>query len=476
MPNGDRLNKSRSMGETLPVESTQEISMLIKSVVLAAGQGTRMRSTLPKVLHPLLGRPLAWYALEAGRQATGSQPVMVVGYQGDEVHKILGDAAQYVIQEPQLGTGHAVLQTRPLLQGKSDLVLVTYADMPLLTGDRLAQMVEAQKSHSGPITLLTVIRSDPRGFGRILRNSKGGVEAIVEEAQATLEQLKVNELNVSVFCFSASWLWENIDRIPVSPKGEYYLTDLIGMAVTDGLPVQAITTEDEEETIGINNRVHLAEAGEILRKRINRKWMLDGVTLINPDSTYIEPGVTIGRDTIVWPNTYLKGITSIGENCELGPDTIVENSQVGSGCKILASVLESAVVEDDVEIGPFSHLRKGAHLSRGVHMGNFGEVKNSYVGAGTKMGHFSYLGDATVGENVNIGAGAITCNFDGEKKNPTIIGDGAFIGSDTMLVAPVEIGEGARTGAGAVVTKDVPPNTIAVGAPARAIQKWEKRD
>jgi bifunctional UDP-N-acetylglucosamine pyrophosphorylase/glucosamine-1-phosphate N-acetyltransferase len=220
--------------------------------------------------------------------------------------------------------------------------------------------------------------------------------------------------------------------------------------------------------------VHLAEAGTLLRQRINRQWMLAGVTFVDPSSVYIEPGVTIGRDTVIWPNTYLQGDTVIGEDCSLGPNTIVRDTRIGNGCSVLSSVLEKAILEDDVEIGPFGHLRKGAHLAQGVHMGNFGEVKNSYLGPGTKMGHFSYLGDATVGRKVNIGAGTITCNFDGQKKYPTEIGDGSFIGSDTMLVAPLKLGEGAHTGAGAVVTKDVPAHSLAVGMPARTIRKLEK--
>jgi bifunctional UDP-N-acetylglucosamine pyrophosphorylase/glucosamine-1-phosphate N-acetyltransferase len=447
--------------------------MTIRSIVLAAGHGTRMRSSLPKVLHPLLGRPLAHYALEAARQATGAQPVMIVGHAAEAVRRCIGDAALYVVQEPQLGTGHAVGSAKSALQGQSDMILVTYADMPLLTAGTLQRLVEAQENQPGPLTMLTVDAEDPRGFGRVVRDRQGQVAAIVEEAQATPEQLALRELNPGVYCFNAGWLWENIEKIPLSPKGEYYLTDMIGIAVSQGLPVQAIELEDQQETIGVNTRIHLAEAEAALRLRINQAWMLAGVTMIDPSSTYIEPGVTIGQDTVLWPDTYLRGQTIVGENCTIGPNAILENTRVGNGCRILASVLEGAVLEDRVEIGPFGHLRKGAHLAEGVHLGNFGEVKNAYLGPGTKMGHFSYLGDATIGPNVNIGAGTITCNYDGAKKYPTEIGEGAFIGSDTMFVAPVKIGEGARTGAGAVVTKNVPPHTLAVGVPARAIRKLE---
>jgi bifunctional UDP-N-acetylglucosamine pyrophosphorylase/glucosamine-1-phosphate N-acetyltransferase len=450
-----------------------EDTMDIAAVILAAGQGTRMKSSLSKVLHPLLGQPMVWYAIQAAQQVTGGRPTVVGGYGADEVRRVVGDQAEFVLQEPQLGTGHAVMQADSALRGKSDLVLVTYADMPLLKVETLQCLVQAQQTHAGPITMLTVLAEDPRGFGRLVRNEQGQVMEIVEEAQATPQQLAIRELNVGVYCFAADWLWKALPRIPLSKKGEYYLTDAVGLAVADGLSVQALRADDPGEVIGINSRVHLAEAEALLRQRINRQWMLSGVTMIDPAATYIEPGVTIGRDTVLWPGTYLQGDTSVGEECVIGPNAIVQGTRVGNRCTILASVLEQAVLEDDVEIGPFGHLRKGAHLAQGVHMGNFGEVKNSYLGPGSKMGHFSYLGDATLGEDVNIGAGTITCNYDGVHKNPTEIGAGAFIGSDTMLVAPVKVGEGAKTGAGAVVTKNVPPKTLAVGIPARAIRKLE---
>ena len=448
--------------------------MKIASVILAAGQGTRMRSALPKVLHPLLGRPMIHYALDTAVHVAGSRPVVVVGYGAQAIRQAVGDSALFAVQEPQLGTGHAVLQAEPLLRGTADLVLVTYADMPLLTEATLTCLVEAQQSNQGPVTMLSGFSHAPRGFGRVVRDAQGQVQAVVEEAQATPEQLTIRELNVGVYCFAAEWLWAALTRIPLSPKGEYYLTDLVGLAVADGLPVQALAAQDAGETIGINTRVHLAEAEALLRQRINISWMLAGVTMVDPARTYIEPGIKIGQDTVVWPDTYLQGATTVGEGCAIGPNTIVRSTQIGNGCTILASVLEGAVVENEVEIGPFCHLRTGAHLANGVHMGNFGEVKNSYLGPGVKMGHVSYLGDATLGPDVNVGAGTITCNFDGQKKYPTEIGADVFLGSDTMLVAPIKLGEGSRTGAGSVVTKNVPPHTLVVGVPARAIRKMEK--
>lgn len=450
--------------------------MKTTAVILAAGLGTRMNSKLPKVLHPLAGKPMIFYSLEVLRAATGEQPVLVVGHGAELVRSVVGEAARYVLQEPQSGTGHAVQQAEPILQDGTELVLVATADMPLLTENSVRQLIQAQAQHLGPLSMLTVVSPDPRGFGRIVRDAQGRVQAIVEERDATPDQLQINELNTGLYCFRADWLWQALRRVKLSPRGEYYLTDLVAIAVVDGLPVQAFKILDSTEGIGINNRLHLAEVEATLRRRINEKWMLAGVTLVDPAATYIEAGVQIGADTVIWPDTYLQGTTVIGEGCHIGPHTLLRDARVGDDCKIFSSVVESAVLEEGVDVGPFAHLRKGAHLAKGVHMGNFGEVKNSYLGPGTKMGHFSYLGDATIGPDVNIGAGTITCNYDGERKSPTEIGAGAFIGSDTMLVAPVKIGAGARTGAGAVVTRDVPDQTLAVGMPARAIKKLEKRD
>ncbi len=447
--------------------------MDITAVVLAAGQGTRMNSVLPKVMHPVCGVPMITHALDAAKSASTKKPVVVIGHGADAVRDYLDGTAKCVTQDPQLGTGHAVQQAEQLLSGKTDLVLVTYGDMPLLRPETLKSLVGMQKKNPGPMSMLTVNAVDPRGFGRVVRGTDGSVKAIVEEAAATKRQLSINELNVGAYCFSSNWLWEALRRIKVSKKGEYYLTDTVELAVKSGLVVEALVGDDPVEMIGINTRQHLAEAEEAMRFRINRKHMLAGVTIINPTATYIEQTVKIGRDTIIWPNTFLRGNTVIGEGCIIGPNTIADNSAIGDFCEILAAVMEGALIEDNVGIGPFARLRKGAHLCKGVHMGNFGEVKDSTLGPGTKMGHFSYIGNATIAENVNIGAGTVTCNYDGVHKNPTEIGEGAFIGSDTMLVAPVKIGARARTGAGAVVTRDVDPDTLVVGVPAHLIKKSE---
>jgi bifunctional UDP-N-acetylglucosamine pyrophosphorylase/glucosamine-1-phosphate N-acetyltransferase len=331
----------------------------------------------------------------------------------------------------------------------------------------MQQLVKVSERSEAPVVMLTVEEDDPRGFGRIVRDEEGYVRTIVEEADCTPEQKAIRELNVGLYVFNAEWLWLNLDKIPVSAKGEYYLTDLIGIAGAQGDIVRAELFEDRVEAMGINTRVHLAGVEAALREKINRRWMEAGVTMIDPATTYIDLDVSIGPDTVIYPNTYLLGKTVIGENCLIGPNSYIQDTRIGHGCVVRFSVVEQAVLEEDVDVGPFAHLRKGAHLAREVHMGNFGEVKNSYLGPGTKMGHFSYIGDTVTGENVNIGAGTITCNYDGAKKHPTNIGDNTFIGSDTLLVAPVNVGKNAKTGAGSVVTRDIPDDALAYGVPAR---------
>ena len=448
--------------------------MKVTAVLLAAGQGTRMKSNLPKVLHPLTGKPMLWHTLQALGQVTNDKPVVIVGQGADQVRGFVGESAICVTQESQLGTGHAAMQAESTLKGKADYVIVTYADMPLLRAEAFQKLVETQRRNRGPISMLTVIADDPRGFGRIVRKEDGTVAAIVEEFVATPAQKAIKELNVGAYCFSADWLWDALHRIKLSPKGEYYLTDTIELAVRDGFPVQALVHDSLQECIGINTRVHLAEAEAVMRRRINRDLMLAGVSMIDPASAYIDTGVTIGRDTVIMPNTYLQGNTIIGEGCQIGPNAHVRNSQIGNHCQVFMSVMESAVLEDNVDMGPFARLRKGAHLMDHVHMGNFGEVKDSTLGPGVKMGHFSYIGNTTIGANTNVGAGTITCNYDGERKHSTEIGEDVFIGSDSMLVAPLKIGDRSRTGAGAVVTKDVPDDTLVVGMPARAIRKLNR--
>lgn len=450
--------------------------MKCEAVLLAAGLGTRMKSRLPKVLHPLAGVPMVDWSIEACSQATKKKPYLVVGPESEELQRQAGGKCIFIEQTERLGTGHAVMQVREALEGKADLILVAHADLPLLRWDTFERLISRQSENSGPLTILTADVQESRGFGRIKRGASGKIHGIIEELHATPQERAIRELNVGAYVFRADWLWENLPKLPLSPKGEYYLTDMVSLAVKQDQTVESVSVTSLDEVIGINTREHLAEAELAIRMRINRRWMEEGVTIIDPATTYIGLDVQIGQDTVVLPNTHLEGVTSIGEDCRIGPNSIIRGSVVGNGSRIEASVIEGATLEEEVEIGPFAHLREGAHLCRGVHMGNFGEVKNSRLEAGVKLGHFSYIGDAHIGENTNIGAGTITCNYDGEKKQHTEIGADVFIGSDTMLVAPLKIGRGARTGAGSVVTKDVPDWSLAAGVPARVIRKLDNHD
>lgn len=449
--------------------------MRVATVVLAAGYGTRMKSDLPKMMHPVMGRPMIQWAVNTAQSVSQLPPVVVVGHKRELIQQLLGEQVQYALQPEMLGTGHAVMQATALLRGQADAVLVTYGDMPLLRSETLQKLLDLfRHAHDNggiapAIAMLTITRDDAQGFGRIIRNGQGDIQGIIEEADCTPEQKLIRELNPGIYCFDGAWLWQNLDKIPISAKGEYYLTDMVGIAVSQGRRVVTMSAP-LEDVDGINTRVHLANATAVMRRRILEKHMLAGVTIVDPAATYIEDTVIIDTDTTILPGSYLQGTTVIGKHCLVGPAAQLVDCQIGNGCRVIYSVLEQARMDDHSEIGPFGHLRKGAHLGEGVHLGNFGEVKNSYLGPGTKMGHFSYLGDTHIEGGANIGAGTITCNYDGVKKSKTEIGQGAFIGSDTLLVAPVKVGAGAITGAGAVVTKDVPPGALVYGVPARESQ------
>lgn len=443
------------------------------AAILAAGKGTRMKSQTPKVLHRICGMEMVSLVID-NASATNLSPVAVVVPQDSRlIRETLGSKVIYAEQSEPLGSGHALLQARTALRD-ADNIVVVYGDMPLIHPETISEMVRLHDDKEACITLLTSTLAKPDGFGRVLRSSSGSITRIVEESEADESTLAIAEVNCGVYCFRATWLWENLASLPPSPRGEIFLTDLIDRAVQQGLSVESVLSHDADETIGINNRVQLAEAEAVLRQRIRVRLMLNGVTMPDPASVYIGASVELGEDTTVLPNTHIIGRSRIGANCEIGPNSIVEDSTIGNSCKIKASFIEGSTLGEGVDVGPFSHIRPGTHLESDVHIGNFAEVKNSHLGPGTKSGHFSYIGDAQLGANVNIGAGTVTCNFDGDDKNQTTIGDDAFIGSDTMLVAPIDIGARASTGAGSVVTKDVPPDMVAIGMPARTLPKKKK--
>jgi len=451
----------------------QEADLL--AVVLAAGMGTRMRSTLPKVLHPVAGAPLISHVLDAALGAGVSRILVVVGHQGDRVRAALGESVPSVLQEPQLGTGHAVQQAMKALNPVPSRILVLCGDTPLLTSRTIAAVLEA----SGPaaVTLLSAHVSNPNGYGRVVRGADGRVLAIVEEVEAGDDVRATTEINSGLYCFDGLWLAASLPNLRRSPKGEYYLTDLVGLAVAQGREVRAVVAEDPTEVLGVNDRAQLADADRILRERFCRRLMARGVSIVDPAATYIGKDVRVGADTVIHPGTHLQGRTIVGERCEVGPNSIIVDSTIGDDCTVLASVLEQCRVADRVSIGPFSHLRPGATIATRAKIGNYAEVKNSAVGEGVQMHHFSYVGDAEVGSGTNIGAGTITCNFNKRgEKHRTRVGKGVFLGSDTLLIAPVSVGDEASTAAGAVVTRDVPPGKLAIGIPARIMGGGEQKE
>jgi len=429
-----------------------------------------MRSRQHKVLHELAGKPLIQRVLDLLGGAGATKVVVVLGHQADQVRKVLRESVETVVQEPQLGTGHAVQVAAESLQRlQAERLLVHYGDEALVRPKSLQRLISTSIGPRAPIALLIARVRDPYGYGRVIRLADGSVGQMVEEFDATPEQRAVDEIWSGTMLVYTPWLWSNLARLPLSAKGEYYLPDLVNLARGEGLTVQATLTQDEEEVLGVNDRLQLAEANAVLRRRTLEELLRSGVTIVDPDTTYVEPEVTIEPDTVIQPGCHLRGATRIARDCEIGPNAYVVDSEIGAGSRVWFSVLECAMVGERVQIGPFSHLRPGAVIDDDVTLGNYAEVKNSHVGAGTQIHHFSYVGDADIGRHVNVGAGTVTVNFSSETraKSRTTVDDDAALGSDTMLVAPVHVGEGALTAAGAVVTHDIPAGEVWVGAPAR---------
>ena len=443
-------------------------------VVLAAGKGTRMVSSTPKVLHRICGKAMVQFPVDLASDAGLRQKVIVVPQESQLIRETLGASVEYAEKTEPLGSGHALLQAEPSLRNVENL-LVHHADVPLTRVKTIEEMVRHHQASGASITLLTADLPEPNSLGRVVRSNSGSIVAVVEQGEADDETLTVNEINGGIYCFGTSWLWENLKTLSPSHRGEVFLTDLIALAAGQGQRVESVKSADNTEILGVNTRIELARAEAVMLDRIRERWMLSGVTMPDAGSVYLSAAAQIGQDSVLLPNTHITGDSRIGRNCQIGPNSIVSDSQVGDGCRVTASVVEESILEESVSVGPFSHIRAGSRLERDVHIGNFAEVKNSRIGRGTKSGHFSYVGDAELGRRVNIGAGTVTCNYDGSQKNQTRIGDDAFIGSDTMLVAPINIGARSSTGAGSVVTKDVPSDSTAVGAPARVTHKKERR-
>lgn len=450
--------------------------MSLAIVILAAGEGTRMKSSLPKVLHPVCGEPMISLVLKSAKGLNPDKVIAVVGHKADTVAEVL-DGIEFAIQDKQLGTGHAVSVAEKMLEDFNGTVMVLSGDTPLLRRETLLKLLDTHENSGAAASVLTAKVGNPTGYGRIIRAEDGAVLAITEEKDAGPEQKAINEVNTGTYCFDKKKLFDALKEVGSDNKqGEYYLTDVIGILNGQGEKVMASITEDSGETMGINTRIHLAEADRVMRRRINEELMLSGVSIVDPDTTYISPGVEIGRDTVVLPMTFISGKTKIGENCTIGPSSRIIDCEIGNSVIVEDSVVRGSRIEDGAQLGPFCHVRPGTLVKREAKVGGFVEVKKSEVGIGSKVPHLSYIGDTHIGDYVNIGAGTITCNYDGANKYQTVVEDGAFIGSDTMLVAPVRVGKDAFTAAGSVITKDVPEGSLSVERTEQVIiDNWTKK-
>ena len=439
------------------------------AVILAAGKGTRMRSKYPKVLHKVGGKPMLQHVIDAATAAGCDEKVVIVGHEAELVEAMVGDQGKIALQAEQLGTGHAVMQTAEALQGFTGTALILCGDTPLLDGEELKKFCEAHKASGAAATVLTAIMDDPFGYGRIIRDADGNVQGIVEQKDATEAQKAIKEINTGIYCMECPLMFDILATLTNNnAQGEYYLTDVLEKLNAAGKKVGGVITEDSDMVMGINSRKQLSVAEGVMRQRILDKLMDAGVTIMDPASTFIEGSVKIGRDTVIYPYTWLEGSTEIGEDCEIGPNARFTNVKIGDDCHLQFIYGHDCEVKNHVTAGPYVHLRPDTVISDHVKIGNFVEVKNSNVGEGTKLPHLTYIGASDLGSGVNMGCGCITVNNDGKKKHRTIIGDNAFVGCNTNLVAPVTVGDGSYIGAGSTITKEVPASDLAIG---RARQK-----
>lgn len=444
------------------------------AVILAAGKGTRMKSELPKVLHRIAGRSLLEHVLEKVHKLQIEEIITIIGHGRELVIDHLDGRSETVIQEKQLGTGHALIQAMPKLSDHSH-ILVLSGDQPLLSEATLRSLMEHHETSGAAATVLTAVMENPFGYGRILK-SNGQFQGIVEEKDANFKQKEIREINTGTYCFQGSYLKAALEKItPQNAQGEYYLTDVFQILLGNQEKIETVSAKDSSEALGINNRVQLAEAEEIIFDNIRKYWMMEGVTIVNPSSVFIDAKAVLSPDVVLLPFTFIQGNTVIEESAVIGPGTTLVNTKCLRGCKVENSVAREAVIGESCTVGPFAYLRPGTVLGKGVKVGDFVEIKNSIIGEGSKVPHLSYIGDSALGKNVNIGAGTITCNYDGQKKHETIIGNGAFVGSNTNFVAPVAIGEDAVIGAGSTITRDVPEKALAIErSQQKNIENWHK--
>ncbi len=453
----------------------------LEVIILAAGLGTRMKSSTIKILHRAAGRPIVDYVLDVAADLSPNPPVMVIGYQREAVQKSIGERARYAVQEQQLGTGHAVLQAAPAIEAggvEGKRVLILSGDVPLTRPETLRGLIEEHERAGNALTLLTMKLDDPAMYGRIVRDPSGGVMRIVEAKDASDDEKRIDEVNAGIYVFNGEHLFDHLRNLSTdNAQGEYYLTDLLAILRDAGQRVGAMVVRDPTEVIGVNSRGELAQVEAEIQRRVVAKLMANGVTFRNPSTVVIDSTVQIGADTVVYPFVTLEGNTQIGEGCVIEPGVHLVNVRVGDDVHLkTGTVAEDAVIEDEASVGPYAHLRPGSQLGRRVKVGNFVETKKAVFGEGAKASHLSYIGDAEVGADVNIGAGTITCNYDGVRKHKTILEDGVFIGSDTQLVAPVRVGRGAYVGAGSTITKDVPAEALALSrTPQRVVEGWARK-
>lgn len=441
------------------------------AIILAAGQGTRMKSKLYKVLHPVCGKPMVQHVIDQVNQLQIEDIVTVIGHGAEKVQEQLGDSCKYALQEQQLGTAHAVMQAESVLSVKNGTTLVICGDTPLIKAETMKELIALHEQSQAKATILTAYADNPAGYGRVLRGEGGLVEKIVEHKDASEEERYVKEINTGTYCFDNQALFNALKKVSnENVQGEYYLPDVIEILKQEGEVVTAFQSSDFEETLGVNDRVALSQAEQVLRKRINETHMRNGVTIIDPLTTFIEADVQIGQDTVINPGSFIKGKSIIGQDCLIGPNTEISNCEIGDGTEVLQSVVHESSIGSFVKIGPFAHVRPQSDIKDSVKIGNFVEIKKTVFGKGSKVSHLSYIGDAEVGENVNIGCGSITVNYDGKNKYLTKIEDNVFIGCNSNLVAPVTVGEGAYVAAGSTITQDVPQDALSV-ARARQVNK-----
>ena len=449
---------------------------MFTSVILAAGMGTRMKSKMPKVLHKVCGKPLSKWVIDASKAAGADKVCAVVGHKAETVKEVLGNVCEFALQAEQKGTGHAVMQAIDVIKNSKGEVVILNGDTPLITAETINKAIEYHKNNGNQATVITAILDDATGYGRIVRDNDGSVLKIVEQKDASEEEKKINEVNSGMYVFDAQSLVYALDKItPNNAQGEYYLTDTLEILLSAGKKIGGYAISDNDEIRGINDRVQLNEAENIMQKRINEYHMRNGVTMRNPESVYIEDGVEIGNDTEICQNVTIKSGTKIGSDCVIGSGSMLDRAVIHDGVDVLSSVILESEVDEGTHVGPFAYIRPNCHVGKEVKVGDFFEIKNSNIDDGTKISHLTYIGDSDVGKRVNFGCGTVTCNYDGKKKYRTTIGDDCFVGCNTNFVSPINVGDGVYIAAGSTITEDIPENSLSI-ARARQVNKEGWKD